>query len=1115
MENIEKFAIYTMGEVYPVIKVNGKYLITREHNSNFSGEWEFLGVIPRLKGMRNIIGPNEALNITDWKFKNGTPRYCVVDKDHGSVRVWRGTNDSSQLLSFGKTNDGFWNIISDNDIKLNESKNNLTESKDDYWITEFNKLKQAYNPYKEDSDEIKAKVKELLINAPNGLKMYRVNKDTTSGWTSHGGYTDERTVKKLYTKENDMWTMYGSKKNDIDDAVLGILFNDGLFMTEEEANNEVNKQKVNDKSYHRDIVNVGTDSAGNPVGKSTNRVTSINENKNIEESKKYAVYATYGGDGVYNSKLVDTVDSEEQAVDRVAELQATGVGASYEEVETKNEECSQASGVASGVNGKIDSFPINPKEMEKQRLKEDINNPYFVIEDIGAAYLMAGPFKTKVEAERKKKEQIKEYNLEEEAEIIHVWDWNTIKEFEDNAYDTYQEFINAGDSAPYYKEEKLEESKRLSEGKKIDISNFEDVNYCVAGTKDMLYSDDVSNVTFVSTEEEAKEQIKAYEQQGLKYSAYKDITDIKNIILNIVNRFKNNSNLKFEVDTTVFIRYSDNKIIIGMINYSLDISKTDINKYNYVDICLHDYTPAEYNKYSGHTEYFVFSDNKKLKSIPNKNINSIEDVQNEIINYVKQWLGTDYVEDVEDDSLFEALKELINYLNKNTKYNWDANEMYDNCAITESDTDYIEVFVDIKDGNKIYTVDNYSYNSLEELVKNMPVLFTDEDEDYDYDEGWEKEEESTRLALSGKLLESSVYQEGQPFQPDKRDLLKMKEYKDKGSNPSAMAKSVKDINKALSRYFIACAMEWKSAKEAFYERILDLVGWSQSDKYRNIMEDLESQATNYEIPDEFKANTGTTEFPIDEKSENHLRDWYSKLYKVLKQNNLEYKLTQRAPTQQEMETDNINGRHWAIACTLTVKLPDGEVKDIYLCNDTNEGGGSFSVSSSTLGVWEGNQQQLADAFQELINKHSKKEEGKFKEQDMPVLFTNEDYNYDSNWKNDLEETYNKLTELNDYNTDGKYVITYGRGDSIFFNSLEDAKAWQVKNIWNDDYANYQIEDPEDEDNPVRYDWEDIREETDGNYLYEFVMYDKNGNKYDTDTTDGAGWFIQPNFINEL
>lgn len=95
-----------------------------------------------------------------------------------------------------------------------------------------------------------------------------------------------------------------------------------------------------------------------------------------------------------------------------------------------------------------------------------------------------------------------------------------------------------------------------------------------------------------------------------------------------------------------------------------------------------------------------------------------------------------------EDNIFNAREELINYLNQNTKYEWDANESYDNCAITESETDYIEVFVDIKDGNKIYTVDNYSYNSLEELVKNMPVLFTDEDEDYDYNSNWEDLDES-------------------------------------------------------------------------------------------------------------------------------------------------------------------------------------------------------------------------------------------------------------------------------------------------------------------------------------------------------------------------------------
>ena len=207
------------------------------------------------------------------------------------------------------------------------------------------------------------------------------------------------------------------------------------------------------------------------------------------------------------------------------------------------------------VNDFINEYiePIKESKSINETLKESTDNPYFVIEDNGSCYLLAGPFNNEQEARKVKNSLIKKYNLEDEADIIYVWNWNRIKEYTYDAYDTYKEFINGCDKAPYYKEEKLQESK--------------------------------------------------------------------------------------------------------------------------------------------------------------------------------------------EDELFDAREELISYLNQNTKYDWDANEMYDNCAITESETDYIEVFVDIKDGNKIYTVDNYSYNSLEELVKNMPVLFTDEDEDYDYDEGWEDEEE--------------------------------------------------------------------------------------------------------------------------------------------------------------------------------------------------------------------------------------------------------------------------------------------------------------------------------------------------------------------------------------
>lgn len=54
-----------------------------------------------------------------------------------------------------------------------------------------------------------------------------------------------------------------------------------------------------------------------------------------EESIKYNIYLLLGGDGVYNSKLIDTVESLEQAQDRVAELEAeNGCGAYYEKVDS-------------------------------------------------------------------------------------------------------------------------------------------------------------------------------------------------------------------------------------------------------------------------------------------------------------------------------------------------------------------------------------------------------------------------------------------------------------------------------------------------------------------------------------------------------------------------------------------------------------------------------------------------------------------------------------------------------------------------------------------------------------------------------------------------------------
>lgn len=296
---MNKYAIYTQGNTYPVLEKDGNYYIAPTGTGHFSGQWKFLGVKERLKGVKNIIKPEEALKITDWKFKNGSPRYQVVDLDHGTIRIWAGTSADQQLSSFGNISDNMFDVItgikSDDEITLEES-------------------------------QLSPEWQEDLKDNPHGYSVYEFR---ALRYAEKYGIID-------YKVENDKM-IYIEK-----------LPNEGDF------------EHIIDLNNMKEI-----------------------EVNQLNESKKYNIYATYGGDGVYNSKLVDTVDSEEQAVDRMAELQATGVGASYEEVETKNEECSQASGVASGINGKIDSFPINPKEMEKQRLKESTETQMIITVESG------------------------------------------------------------------------------------------------------------------------------------------------------------------------------------------------------------------------------------------------------------------------------------------------------------------------------------------------------------------------------------------------------------------------------------------------------------------------------------------------------------------------------------------------------------------------------------------------------------------------------------------------------------------------------------------------------------------------------------------------------------
>lgn len=97
---------------------------------------------------------------------------------------------------------------------------------------------------------------------------------------------------------------------------------------------------------------------------------------------KYNIYLLLGEDGVYNSKFIETVDSLEQAEDRVAELRAeNGCSAYYEENNKLDEEATQTSAVASGTNGQISVFGSDAGNKFIKHSPEDIYKELFELKD--------------------------------------------------------------------------------------------------------------------------------------------------------------------------------------------------------------------------------------------------------------------------------------------------------------------------------------------------------------------------------------------------------------------------------------------------------------------------------------------------------------------------------------------------------------------------------------------------------------------------------------------------------------------------------------------------------------------------------------------------------------
>jgi len=58
-----------------------------------SDSWTLVGVTPThpFQFARTVIPFDQLHTITDWTYKNGNPRYTLVDCDHGTVRYWGNT----------------------------------------------------------------------------------------------------------------------------------------------------------------------------------------------------------------------------------------------------------------------------------------------------------------------------------------------------------------------------------------------------------------------------------------------------------------------------------------------------------------------------------------------------------------------------------------------------------------------------------------------------------------------------------------------------------------------------------------------------------------------------------------------------------------------------------------------------------------------------------------------------------------------------------------------------------------------------------------------------------------------------------------------------------------
>lgn len=584
-------------------------------------------------------------------------------------------------------------------------------------IKELNTLKKEYNPYanKDRAIEIQNKVKQILQDASDGTEMYRVVKETSSGWTSHGSYSDTRAVMKKLKKENGVWEMYGRKRDTIDDAMWSILYNEGDLMTKADAQSELAKQKESDVSTHRDIVNVGTDNAGNPVGKSTNRVDYPNKKEESTDASHLKIenvtpIYTGGGIYIYTGELSDGnyfIASDQSFAGDYFDIRIVDENpADYEEdfcdVTWQEEHL-----VSDVVGGEAREFTIQLLEWVLENHPEG----NYQLGDIEA---MLDSIQNKVEESKKICENTSSVDWEEENFDL-IWDEyakrkskelgvtrDEIPEWGEEGFD--EELYNEVAWELYNSDAGLPDPDMYMESKEPRSMSREDIMSC--------YISDITEAAYTYTPQEAQEEINNI-LDDLKND--KDLDDVdKRFILKMVRGTLLNKDIKFTEITEnkkVEAKYGDSNPDKIVPDAYCEIEKTD--KGYYINCGIGTHTNLGSGNFTIYPEDYLSNLHKEVKKLAKER--GIKRVYDKVKTMIPEYnaMIPEYNANIED-----MIKNLTPFAEKSKQG-----------RLTRADLDSIEEITGKITPNRMSTLPEFEWSGkfgrLRSLIGNLERYKTD------------------------------------------------------------------------------------------------------------------------------------------------------------------------------------------------------------------------------------------------------------------------------------------------------------------------------------------------------------------------------------------------------